>query len=239
MSDSNQRFTSTQLEGIQEKLGYEFDDHTLLKKALTHSSLSHRGLDHNERLEFLGDSVLETVICEHLFRSFPELPEGRLSEIRSVVVSSSSLFKTASNLALEDHCRVSKGLMQQDQIPDSILANMVEALIASIYLDGGLEPARSFILDHLDPIISEVVESASTLDYKSLLQQYTQKRWNKIPHYNIVSEQGPDHDKHFKATVSIRGEAYGPGTGTSKQEAESDAARKAIDALDIDISDLR
>lgn len=238
MSESDDLLNPDQLEEIQEKLGYEFDDHTVLMQALTHSSLSHRGLDHNERLEFLGDSVLETVVCEHLFRSFPELPEGRLSEIRSVVVSSSSLFKTASNLDLDQHCRVSRGLMQQDQIPDSILANMVEALIAAIYLDGDLDAARAFILDQLEPILSEVMESENALDYKSLLQQYTQKRWNKIPHYNIVSEEGPDHDKHFKATVSIRGEAYGPGTGTSKQEAESDAARKAIDQLEIDISNF-
>ncbi len=239
MSESDDLFNPDQLEKLQEQLGYEFGENTVLKQALIHSSLSHRGLDHNERLEFLGDSVLETVICEHLFRTFPELPEGRLSEIRSVVVSSSSLFKIASKLDLDKYCRVSHGLKQQDQIPNSILANMVEALIAAVYLDGGLEAARSFILDHLEPILSDVFEEGTALDYKSLLQQYTQKRWNKIPHYNIVSEKGPDHDKHFTATVSVRGDAYGPGTGTSKQEAESDAARKAIDELDIDISNFR
>ncbi len=239
MSDHPPSFDQSELDEIQDRLGHEFEDETYLKRALTHSSLSNHGLEHNERLEFLGDSILETVISEYLFRTFPELPEGRLSEIRSVVVSASSLYRTATELGLEHFCRVSRGLKQQEQIPDSIIADMVEALIAAIYLDGGMQVVRSFILNHLESNISEIVRSSHTLDFKSMLQQYTQKKWNKIPHYQIVSEVGPDHDKQFEATVQVRGEEYGPGRGTSKQEAESHAAKIAIEKLGVDTADYR
>lgn len=238
MSERPLNFSDSEIEELQDRLGYEFDDRTYLKRALTHSSLSHRGLPHNERLEFLGDSILETVVCEHLFYKFPEQPEGHLSELRSVVVSASSLYKIASKLELETYCRASRGIKQQDTIPDSIIANMVEAVIAAIYLDGGMEEARDFILHHLEPLISKVGDTSQTLDHKSLLQQYTQKRWNKIPHYNIISEDGPDHNKQFKAVVLIRGEKHGPGEGTSKQEAEENAARIALDNLDVNTSEI-
>lgn len=238
MTEQTLDFTDSEFETLQERLGYEFEDLSYLKRALTHSSLSHRGVPHNERLEFLGDSILETVICEYLFYNFPDQPEGRLSEMRSVVVSASSLYRIASNLDLETYCRTSRGIKQQDHIPDSIIANMVEAVIAAIYLDGGMDEAKKFILHHLKPIIEEVGDTSRTLDHKSLLQQYTQKHWNKIPHYNIISENGPDHNKQFEAIVLIRGEKYGPGTGTSKQEAEENAAQIALDSLDVDTSEI-
>jgi len=238
MTDKN-LIDDDELERLEERLGYEFNRPELLGRALTHSSLSHRGVPHNERLEFLGDSVLETVICEYLFQTFPDLSEGRLSELRSVVVSSTSLYEVASDLALDDFCRVSKGILKKDAIPESIYANLFEAVIAAIYLDGGLEPARTFVLNHLQRLIRNIVEKSHALDYKSFLQQYTQKQWNKIPHYQIVSEEGPDHNKHFEAMVSIRGKQYGPGKGSSKQDAEQEAARIAIEDLDVDTSEVK
>ncbi len=239
MIDYSNQLDPKEKKELEERLEYHFDDPSLLSRALTHSSLSHRDIPHNERLEFLGDSVLETVICEYLFRTFPDLSEGRLSEMRSVVVSSTSLYEVADEIGLDEYCRVSKGIAKKDSIPESIYANLLEAVIAAIYLDSGLEQARSFILDQLETIIRNIVEQSHALDYKSFLQQYTQKRWNKIPHYQIVSEEGPDHNKHFEAMVLIRGEEHGPGRGTSKQEAEQEAARIAIEELDVDTSEVQ
>ncbi len=234
MNNLKESLSDDDLEELEGHLNYRFTDRSLLNQALTHSSMTHMGHESNERLEFLGDAVLEAVMCDYLYRTYPNLPEGRLSEIRSVVVSSGQLKEAARELKLNRYCLVSRGIRKKDRIPDSIMANLFEAVVAAIYLDSDLDASREFILANLENRVGKVEEGQHDLDYKSLLQQFTQKKWNRIPHYRITSEEGPDHDKEFEAIVLVRGDEYGPGTGSSKQEAEQEAARIAAEELEVE-----
>lgn len=229
----------TDLKQIQEMIDYRFKDLELLKKALIHRSFAHsvgkRAIDSNERLEFLGDAILNLVVTEHLYRSFPEEREGELTQIKSVVVSKAILAKVARKMNLGQYIRLSLSEEQSGgRQRTSIVADAYEALLGAIYLDGGIEPVRKLvtksILNDLDDII---IVSEEHTNYKSLLLEYIQAREKGYPQYEVCFEEGPDHEKLFTVEVRVGGRKLGEGTGRSKKEAEQKAAKMAMERLEI------
>ena len=207
-----------------ELIGYTFRDPGLLRRALTHSSNKMSEADSNERLEFLGDAILGLVICEHLFQQYPGLSEGRLTRIKSVVVSQRTLAHRTRRLGLDRHLSLGKGLAAMKRIPASILADSLEALIAAVYLDSDLNQARAFVLRHLDQEIERVIRNEHRRNYKSLLQQLVQKKIGHAPSYRLLQQSGPDHSKEFQVVAVVQGQPYESGLGATKKEAEQNAA---------------
>ena len=220
---------------VQETLGYQFSQPSLLEEALTHRShlQGTRDIDQrdNERLEFLGDSVLALVISEYVASAFPTSKEGELSKTKAHLVSRLSLAKAARRLSLGQFLLLGRGEeVTQGRDKSSLLANALEAVIAAIYLDGGLDPARTFILRALRTELNELsMATVETIaqDYKSRLQERTQKHHDTVPHYRIVRESGPDHQKCFEIEVIVNGMIRGIGLGQNKKEAEQRAAQQA------------
>lgn len=218
---------------LEERLGYRFADEGLLLHALTHSSYAneHRaqGLTSNERLEFLGDSVLGMVVAEHLYRTHPNMPEGELTRTRAALVCEGSLYEVAVSLELGDYLRLGKG---EDagggRTRPSILADAMESVLAAVYLDGGIEPARRIIGKF---ILERETEKAVDRDYKTALQELVQRAPGSAISYRLVSESGPDHRRVFGMEVSIGGVPAGRGEGRTKKEAEQMAAKAAIEAM--------
>ena len=221
---------------LQQTIGYQFKNEEILKNALTHSSFAHekkQPVSCNERLEFLGDSVLSIVVSDYLYRHFPQLPEGELTRIRAAAVCEKALFGFASRIHLGDALLLSRGEQNTGgRKRPSILADAFEALIAAIYLDGGLEQARSFILHHVVPTLDNH-RKAAFKDYKTLLQEVIQQNPEDRLTYLLVEESGPDHDKQFKYEVHINSNLVGTGIGRSKKEAEQSAAREALRLMGI------
>ncbi|HEY3285016.1 MAG TPA: ribonuclease III [Armatimonadota bacterium] len=198
-----------------------------LGQAFTHKSAEEEG-PNNERLEFLGDAVLEIVITDYLYRHFPEFSEGELTKARVLAVSEPALADAAFKLGFGQRLRMSRGEEASGgRDRPSILSDVFEAIVAAIYLDLGLERAREFILKNLGHTLREMQDR----DYKSLLQEFTQEKLRATPSYNIISEEGPAHDKRFTAQVIIEGQIRGQGDGRSKKEAEQSAAEAALEAL--------
>lgn len=222
------------LEECQVKLGYRFNDLRLLAKSLTHTSRRSDFNFSNERLEFLGDAVLGMVISEHLFKTFPDYYEGELTKIKSVVVSQPTLSKVGHLLSLEDFLIVGKGLVNRLSFPKSLLANAFEAVVGAIYLDGGLEVVRKFIVDKLCDEISIVCNNEHKKNYKSLLQQCCQKEFGFTPVYKVLQQHGPDHVKVFQIAVVINNAEYGIGWGKSKKEAAQIAAYHTLKSIKPD-----
>jgi ribonuclease-3 len=221
---------------LQAALGWHFADPELLHRALTHRSYcSEHGVEEsNERFEFLGDAVLGFVVTTFAFEQFPRLPEGELAKLRAAVVSAETLAEVAEELDIGPCLRLGKGEdASGGRAKPSILADAMEALIAAVYLDGGLEPASRLVLDTLEKRIREQATGPGGGDYKTRLQELAARRCDQLPKYSVRHE-GPDHSKRFFATVSLRGEVYGTGEGRSKKSAEQAAARVAWDALQRD-----
>jgi ribonuclease-3 len=217
---------------LQNRIGYVFRDEKLMENALTHSSYANeRGKSRafsNERLEFLGDSVLGFVTAEYLFEKYPSRPEGEMTRIRAELVCEHSLAATAEALELGSVLLLGKGEEQSGgRTRKSILADAVEALLAAIYIDGGMEPARAFVLDH---ILAE--KPTELTDYKTALQERVQSTGGVSPQYKIIDEFGPDHAKTFVARVEIEGRPAGEGSGRTKKEAEQSAARAAMERME-------
>ena len=218
---------------LEAKLGYTFRDGALLCHALTHSSYAneHRseGLTSNERLEFLGDSVLGMVVADHLYRTHPDMPEGELTRTRAALVCEGSLHEIAKELDLGEYLRLGRG---EDagggRHRPSILADAVESLLAAVYLDGGIEPVRT-IIQKL--ILDREVERAVDRDYKTALQELVQRKPGSVITYQLIRESGPDHCRLFEMEVSIGGVPAGQGEGRTKKEAEQMAAKTAIEKL--------
>lgn len=215
------------IERCQEILGYTFEDSSLLEKALTHSSVAACRLDSNERMEFLGDAVLGLVICERLYCSQTSAMEGQLTQIKSVVVSRQTCATVADEIGLTDAMRLGRGFAQSD-MPPSLAAGVLESVIGAVYLDGGLEPARGFVLRAMEPHIDAVLANQYSLNYKSILQQYAQREWNCTPEYELLDEKGPDHAKAFEIGVFCNGRRYPSAWGANKKQAEQLAARAAL-----------
>lgn len=219
------------LDKCQSALSYHFHDIELLAMCLTHASSARTRLHSNERLEFFGDAVLGLVVCEALYHRFPEAAEGELTRIKSIVVSRATCATMASRVRLEEFVLVGKGLDHGGHIPSSILAGTFEGLIAGIYLDGGLEAARTFLMPLLDP---EIESSAATLhmqNFKSLLQHIAQKKLGSTPMYRVLDERGPDHSKVFHISAVVGGRVFPAAWGSNKKEAEQTAAQHALEEL--------
>ncbi|MDI3327125.1 MAG: ribonuclease III [Alicyclobacillaceae bacterium] len=222
---------ATKWDELADRLGVAFRDRNLLKQAFTHSSYrnEHRGdTQDNERLEFLGDAVLELLVSEFLFRSYPHMPEGELTRMRAAIVCEPSLVRFASALGLEQYIRLGRGEeMSGGRRRPSLLADVYEALIGAIYLDQGLDAARAFLERFMFPALQK--EQAPILDdYKTMLQEHVQKVGLGPLTYRIIDERGPAHHKEFVAQVWVGGQPYGEGSGRSKKEAEQHAAREAL-----------
>ncbi len=219
---------------LEKAIDYSFKNKRLLKTALTHSSYANENkMDYyNERLEFLGDSVLGIVISDHLFVNNPNLPEGKLTKTRARIVCETSLDKTSRSIGLGDYLFLGKGEeLTGGRSRTSILADAFEALIAAIYLDSGFEQAKYFILCRMKSIIDEAVNDKLFIDYKTHLQELIQKRSSGRLNYQIYKEEGPDHAKIFFSRVTVNGSEIGNGKGNNKKEAEQEAAQMALSEL--------
>jgi len=212
----------------RERLGYEFRNPALLYAALTHASGALHRLASNERLEFLGDAILGAVVCELLYHRFPDFLEGDLTKIKSVVVSRSTLAKLSAQEGLQDFLILGKGMITHAEMPASLLADVFESLVAAIYLDGGHEAARDFIVERLGPEVEFAASGDSAMNFKSSLQQHAQREFGQTPIYQLLDEKGPDHSKCFKISAQIGKMRYSPAWGRNKKEAEQRAARNAI-----------
>jgi ribonuclease-3 len=220
---------SETLAHIEKKTGYSFTNPELLDRALTHKSFAHEsGSADNEKLEFLGDSIIGMIVNEYLYHQFPGYSEGKLSTIKAAVVSKPILARRAAELQLGKYLLLGKGENAGGgRTRPSLLANAFEALAAAIYLDGNLPECRQFILDQLKAEIETVNGKRQGRDYKCLLQEYAQSEYGFVPSYHVVSANGPEHKKSFDVTVSLKNTVLGKGKGTSKKEAEKAAARDA------------
>ena len=218
---------------LEEKLGYEFRDPALLENALTHSSCANESRGRrqsNERLEFLGDSILGMVVADHLYRNHPDLPEGELTRTRAALVCEDSLVEVAEALELGAYLKLGKGEEAGGgRKRPSIQADAVEAVLAAVYLDGGIGSARKIVQQYI--LCREVEGLTSPRDYKTALQELVQRESGQVLKYRLTGEEGPDHDKRFFVEVDLNGEVAGRGKGHSKKEAEQMAAKAAIAKL--------
>lgn len=224
------------MDKLEEKIGYVFKDRSLLQTALTHSSYANEKHARNscsyERLEFLGDSILGLVTAEFLYTHEPMLPEGRMTKLRAELVCETSLHKTAVALGLGDYMRLGKGEEHTGgRERPSILADMVESVIAAIYLDSGMDSAKSFIMEKVLKD-AEISDTHPSTDYKTRLQELVQRRSNQHISYRLAGESGPDHNKVFTFEVLINDIPSGRGSGRTKKEAEQMAACKALETLE-------
>ena len=222
------------LKDLETAIGYRFQNISLLHNALTHSSHANErwrnSLMSNERLEFLGDSILGMVVADYLYRSFPDRPEGELTRMRADMVCEKSLALVAGQIGLGQHLLLGKGEEQGGgRCRDSILADAVESVIAACYLDGGMEAAREFIQKFI--LVNVPVNRLNNSDYKTALQELVQQKKNQVLAYTLIGESGPDHDKQFRVELTLNGRVVGQGTGSSKKRAEQDAARVAMEKL--------
>jgi ribonuclease-3 len=228
-----------EFDSLQRGIEYRFRDRGLLEHAMTHTSKANEdvsgGVADNESLEFLGDAVLGFIVADLLFREFPTLNEGQKSKIKASLVSTATLARLSERLALGDHLLLGRGEEKTGgRRKQALLADGYEALIAAIYLDGGIEQARAFILREFAPLLAEVREHGiAAQDYKSALQEYLQSRDEGLPEYRLIGTAGPDHRKVFHVEVVARGRQLAEGAGPSKKEAEQEAARNGLAALRI------
>ncbi len=216
------------LQKCERRLGYVFHDKQLLVEAITHASSATSRLNSYERLEFLGDSILGFVVCELLFQRFPDWLEGDLTKVKSVVVSRQACAKLGQELALHEFLALGKGIGKRESIPDSLLANAFEALVGAIYLDGGMQAAKSFLLPFVDQQVQAAVAENAECNFKSDLQQYAQKRVGLPPTYPLLADRGPDHEKWFLVSATIGKRKFSPAWGRNKKEAEQRAAANAL-----------
>ena len=222
------------IKDLEVAIGYRFKNITLLQNALSHSSYAneryHDSLMSNERLEFLGDSILGMVVADYLYRNFPDRPEGELTRMRADMVCEKALAKVAARIELGRHLMLGNGEEQGGgRGRDSILADAVESVIAAMFLDGGMDAARAFIGRFI--LCDVPVTRLHNQDYKTALQELVQQKKNQVLSYQLIGESGPDHDKQFSVEVSLNGTVVGQGTGTSKKRAEQAAACAAIQKL--------
>ncbi len=223
--------TDDLLARCQHRIGYTFRSPKLLRAAFTHASGAEHRLASNERLEFLGDAILGYVVCEQLFRQFPQYLEGDLTKVKSVVVSRQTCAKVSEALGLQEFLILGKGMTTTPTVPPSVLADVFESLIAAIYLDGGEQAARQFIHCYIEPEIELAAAGELGGNYKSLLQQFAQREFGQTPTYHLLDEKGPDHSKCFKMVAQVGGQRYQPAWGRNKKEAEQRAASNALSEL--------
>jgi len=236
MSDSHAELhltarQSARLKLCEERLDYVFQDKSLLVAALTHASGADHRLASNERLEFLGDAILGAVVCELLYKQYPQYLEGDLTKIKSIVVSRQTCAKISERLEFQEFLILGKGMAAHPSIPPSLLADVFESLVAAMYLDGGDSAARPFIERHIGPEIELAASGEVGSNFKSLLQQHAQRYSGTTPTYDLIDEKGPDHSKCFKIAAVINSNSFEPAWGNNKKEAEQRAACNALCAI--------
>ena len=214
-------------------LGYLFKDADILAEALTHASSADHRLKSNERMEFLGDAILGYVVCEYLYHQFPDLLEGDMTKIKSTVVSRRVCAMVTRQIELDSLLSLGKGMSDRQGLPASVAAAVLESIIAAIYLDGGMEPAREFILRQMKPYIHEAAESTHQQNFKSVLQHLAQRLTLSSPAYVVLDEKGPDHAKAFEVAVEIDGRRFDAAWANSKKQAEQQAALLALLSLGL------
>ena len=220
-------------EKIKKEIGYEFKNKQLLETALTHTSYAYENKKQsNEKLEFLGDSILEFVSSEYIYHNYPKLKEGEMTKVRASVVCEDSLQKIAKMHNFSDFLYLGKSeRISQKEVRPAIMADSIEAVIAAIFLDGGLEEAKKFILNNLAEPIENATKNIGQKDYKTVLQEVLQKNGNVDIEYVIIDEKGPDHEKVFTAEVKFNNKILATGEGKSKKQAEMEAAQKALENI--------
>jgi ribonuclease III len=221
------------LQQIEQILGHEFTNTALAKRAFMHSSAVDNRLDSNERLEFLGDAILSTVICETLFEMFRDYAEGELTKMKSMLVSRGTCARVACRLNLPKFLTVGKGMLSSKALPTSLAAGLLEAVIAAVYIDSGFDVARDFIVRHFATLIEQVDSEEAHGNYKSLLQQHSQEQFNVAPIYVLLDEKGPDHNKCFESEVVIAQRHFPSAWGANKKEAEQKAAYNALVEMQV------
>ncbi len=225
------------LDDAQQLIGYHFKDLSLLETALTHASVANTRLESNERLEFLGDAVLGMVVVHDLYERYPDLLEGEMTKIKSTVVSRQTCARISEQMGLCQSIVTGKGMARPRGVPRSVAAAAFEAVIGAIFLDGGIDNARQFIIRHAVKHIEEAFANEHQDNFKSMLQQHAQRKWNTTPDYRLLDEKGPDHSKCFEVAVVIDGRHFPSAWGVNKKEAEQVAAYKALAELGLVDSD--
>lgn len=220
------------LEKAQEVLGHVFANPQILKEALTHASIADNRLNSNERMEFLGDAVLDLVVCEALFRRFPQYLEGDLTKIKSAVVSRKTCAEISLEIGLTEMLQIGKGISCRE-LPSSLSAAVYESIVAALYLDGGFEVVKAFILRTMTPKIEQIASNSHQQNYKAVLQQHAQKVLGLTPIYELLDEKGPDHSKCFEVCVVLDGRRYHSAWGPNKKTAEQKAALLALEEMGV------
>jgi ribonuclease III len=220
-------------ERAERLIGYTFQNASVLKEALTHASIADSRLKSNERMEFLGDAVLDLIICEALYHRFPEFLEGELTKIKSAVVSRRTCAEVATETGLADLLIIGKGISSREQMPSSLAAAVYESMVAAVYLDGGFEVVKEYVLRTMSPKIDFISANLQQQNYKALLQQHAQKMVGATPLYELLDEKGPDHSKCFEVCVTIDGRRFTSAWGPNKKMAEQKAALLALEELGV------
>jgi len=221
------------LQQIEQIIGYDFSNRGLLCEAFTHSSVVDNRILSNERLEFFGDAILAVIICQTLFERFPGYLEGDLTKVKSMLVSRRTCARITKQLGLQKFLKIGKGMTSNQALAGSLAAGLFEAIIAAIYIDGGFDPARNFLLRTFASLIDRTNAEQTQGNFKSLLQQYVQQQFNTTPVYELLDEKGPDHNKCFESEVVITDRHFRSAWGTNKKEAEQKAALYALVELGV------
>lgn len=214
-------------------LGYRFVNPALLTESLTHASIADNRLNSNERMEFMGDAVLDLVVCEDLFKRFPHLLEGDLTKIKSAVVSRRTCAEVSKETGLVDLLIIGKGISNREMMPSSLAAAVYESIVAAIYLDGGFEVVKEYVLRTMVPKIIDIAANLNSQNYKAVLQQHAQKLLGATPIYELLDEKGPDHSKCFEVCVTVDGRRFHSAWGPNKKMAEQKAALLALEELGV------
>jgi len=220
-------------ERAEEVLGHTFKNPNLLKEALTHASIADNRLESNERMEFLGDAVLDLIVCEALYHRFPQYQEGDLTKIKSAVVSRRTCAEVANETGLTDLLIIGKGISSRNSMPSSLAAAVYESVVAAVYLDGGFEVVKGYVLRTMTPKLEEISSTGHQQNFKALLQQHAQKSLGATPLYELLDEKGPDHSKCFEICVCIEGRRFTSAWGPNKKMAEQKAALLALEDLGV------
>ena len=219
-------------EKIEKSIGYKFKNEKLLKTAFTHTSYAYEHkVESNEKLEYLGDAILEFITSNYLYKNYTNLSEGEMTKVRATVVCEDSLYEVAKKHNFSDFLLLGKSELSSNNIRKAILADSVEAVIATIYLDIGLEAAEDFVISNLKQAIEVASKHVGMKDYKTVLQEKLQVHGEVHIEYRVLSEEGPDHNKTFNVEVTLEGKRIGTGSGTSKKAAEMEAAKHALENL--------
>ncbi len=225
--------TDVEIKHAQKVVGHTFADVALLKESLTHASIADDRLKSNERMEFLGDAVLDLIMCEHLYRRFPNYAEGDLTKVKSAIVSRQTCAAVSREVGLDKLLFLGKGITSRTSIPPSLAAAVYESVVAAIYLDAGLETTREFVLRTMETHVARICATIHQHNYKATLQQFVHRETGHTPIYELLDEKGPDHSKCFEIGVTIHGKRYPTAWGMNKKIAEQKAALLTLEQMGV------